>query len=54
MIPIPAQAGRESGPEKVAGIAAVIRDVTQRWDEERGLHRRLAELESALESALKG
>ena len=30
---------------KVTGISAVIRDVTERWNEERKLRARLAELE---------
>jgi PAS domain S-box-containing protein len=35
------------GPDKnVTGIAAVIRDETTRWNEERQLRRRLAELEA--------
>ena len=32
----------------VAGIAAIVRDVTERWNEQRALRRRLAELEHAL------
>ncbi|MBI2467833.1 MAG: PAS domain S-box protein [Candidatus Rokubacteria bacterium] len=30
---------------RVAGIAAIVRDETRRWDEEQALRRRLAELE---------
>jgi PAS domain S-box-containing protein len=32
----------------VAGIAAILRDVTRQWEEQRALRRRLAELERAL------
>jgi PAS domain S-box-containing protein len=32
----------------VAGIAAIVRDVTAQWEEQRALRRRLAELERAL------
>jgi PAS domain S-box-containing protein len=32
----------------VAGIAAILRDVTPQWEEQRALRRRLAELERAL------
>ncbi len=34
------------------GIAAIVRDETQRWNEERELRRRLAELEQQAKSAL--
>jgi PAS domain S-box-containing protein len=35
------------GPDdRVTGIAAIIRDETQRWNDERDLRRRLADLES--------
>jgi PAS domain S-box-containing protein len=34
--------------DKVTGIAAVIRDTTERWTEERALRKRLAELEARL------
>ena len=31
---------------RVTGIAAIVRDETQRWEEEQALRRRLAELEA--------
>jgi PAS domain S-box-containing protein len=34
---------------RVIGIAAIMRDETQRWNEERALRRRLAELEAGRE-----
>ena len=34
--------------DKVTGIAAVIRDATERWTQERALRKRLAELEARL------
>jgi len=41
-----------TGPDgKVTGIAAVIRDETARFDEERALKRRLTELEAAAKAA---
>ena len=42
-----------TGPDgKVTGIAAVIRDETARFDEERALKRRVTELEAAAKAAL--
>ena len=38
---------RDSG-DQVTGIAAVIRDSTERWNEERALRKRLSEAESRL------
>jgi PAS domain S-box-containing protein len=41
-----------SGPDdKIAGVAAVIRDETARFEEERALKRRIAELEAAAKTA---
>lgn len=45
IVPIKDEAGR------MLGIAAIIRDVTQRWEEERALRTRLAELEARLGAA---
>ena len=42
------------GPDGgVHGIGAILRDVTERWDEDRALRRRLADLEREL-AALRG
>jgi len=38
-----------SGPDKqIQAIVAIIRDETQRWNEERALRRRIAELEAKI------
>ena len=41
---------REDGGQ-VAGVGAIIRDVTARWHEDRQLRRRLAELEAEVRRA---
>jgi PAS domain S-box-containing protein len=46
--------GSGSGSGEVTGIAAVIRDVTERWQQERQLRSRLAELEAAAPASGSG
>jgi PAS domain S-box-containing protein len=43
--------GSGSGSGEVTGIAAIIRDVTQSWQEERQLRSRIAELEAGQSTA---
>lgn len=48
LVPIRDEAGR------LAGIAAIIRDVTERWDRDKATRRRLAELEAQCRAAATG